>query len=86
MKKSTNLWLKGLIAALVSGAGQGLATGMTAIVIAPGIFNIESGLKDTLTLVGISVLTNVGTTVGAYFKRSPLPDENGNGLELPPKS
>lgn len=59
--KTWKLWLHGLIAAAISGIG----TGMTGWAV--GV----SG-KQLTALCAVSMVT----TVGAYLKQSPLPDES----------
>lgn len=59
MSPKVKLWLKGILAAAISGAGMGM-TGW-AINIPP---------KKLLILCGYATLTSVG----AYLKQSPLPN------------
>jgi hypothetical protein len=77
----TNLeiWLRGALAAAISGAANGIVTGFAAIGIDPNHFNLAAGLRPTLALGGISALVSAILGVALYLRQSPLPPENGNG-------
>ena len=70
------LWLKGLLAAGIAGAANGVITGFAAMGIDPGHFNLQAGLRSTLTIAGISALMSAIIGVAAYLKQSPLPQES----------
>ena len=61
-----NIWLKGLISALLSGA----ATGASAVFILPVEFNSEN-----LSKFGYMVLVGAGIGLLNYLKQSPFPQE-----------
>jgi len=65
--KSIGNWLRGLIAAGISGA----ASSITASVVSPESFNIqdEKGIKNILILAGVSGIFGIAT----YLKQSPVP-------------
>jgi hypothetical protein len=67
------LWLKGLAAAAIAGAANGVITGFAAVGIDPAHFNLQSGLKPTLAIAGVSALMGGIIGVAAYLKQSPLP-------------
>lgn len=67
------LWLKGLLAAAIAGAANGVITGFAAVGIDPTHFNLQSGLKATLAIAGVSALMSGLIGVAAYLKQSPLP-------------
>jgi hypothetical protein len=78
---SWKVWLKGLIAAAVSGGANGLTTGFTAMGVDPEHFNFQSrGLGNTLLLAGASALMASILGAAAYLKQSPVPP---NGSEAP---
>ena len=70
------LWLKGLLAAGIAGAANGVITGFASMGIDPGHFNLQAGLRSTLTIAGISALMSAIIGVAAYLKQSPLPQES----------
>ncbi len=68
------VWLKGLIAATVSGGANGLTTGFTAMGVDPEHFNLQSrGIGNTLLLAGASALMASILGAAAYLKQSPVP-------------
>ena len=71
--------MKGLAAAAVAGGANGVMTGFAAVGIDPMHFNLQSGLRPTLAIAGVSALMSSIIGVAAYLKQSPLPAD-----ELPP--
>jgi len=67
------LWLKGLVAAAIAGAANGVITGFAAVGIDPAHFNLQAGLRSTLGIAGVSALMSGIIAVAAYLKQSPLP-------------
>ncbi len=68
------------MAAAISGAANGVITGgFAAVGIDPQRFNLQSGMKPTLALAGVSALMSSLIGTSAYLKQSPLPPE-----DLPP--
>ena len=67
------LWLKGLLAAGIAGAANGVITGFAAVGIDPQHFNLQAGLRSTLAIAGISAVMSAIIGVAAYLKQSPLP-------------
>ena len=67
------LWLKGLAAAAIAGAANGVITGFAAVGIDPAHFNLQAGLRSTLAIAGASALMSGIIGVAAYLKQSPLP-------------
>ncbi len=67
------LWLKGLAAAAIAGAANGVITGFAAVGIDPEHFNLQAGLRATLAIAGVSALMSGMIGVAAYLKQSPLP-------------
>ena len=73
--KRLELWLKGLIAAAVSGGAGGIMTGFAAVGIDPQHFNLQSGSGATLRIAAAAALINAVIGVAAYLQKSPLPAE-----------
>jgi len=69
------IWLKGLAAAAIAGAANGIITGFAAVGIDPSKFNLQSGLRATLAIAGVSAIMSGIIGVAAYLKQSPLPSE-----------
>lgn len=68
-----NVWTKGLIAASIAGAANGVLTGMAAVGLDPQHFNLTAGIKPTLLIAAIGSLFGAIIGVSAYLKQSPLP-------------
>ena len=62
------VWVKGLLMATISGAAGGFVTGLSAIVVAPGL---DSGA--TVKMVIASAIINAATGLFGYLKKTPLP-------------
>ena len=69
------IWMKGIVAAAISGGANGIVTGFAAIGIDPGHFNLEAGLHHTLAIGGISAAISAVLGVALYLRQSPLPAE-----------
>jgi len=69
------VWLKGMIAAAVSGAAGGVLTGFAAVGIDPQHFNLQTGMGATLRIAVAAALINAVIGVAAYLQKSPLPAE-----------
>lgn len=70
---SLQLWVRGIAAAAVAGGANGVITGFAAVGMDPMHFNLQSGLKDTLSIAGVSAIMSAIIGVAAYLKQSPLP-------------
>ena len=70
------VWLKGLVAAAIAGGANGIVTGFAAIGIDPNHFNLQAGLRHTLTLGGVSAAISAILGVALYLRQSPLPPDN----------
>jgi hypothetical protein len=75
--KNTELWLKGIAAAAISGGANGIITGFAAVGIDPGHFNLQSGLHNTMAIGGVSAAISAVLGVALYLRQSPLPPANG---------
>ena len=69
------VWGKGIAAAAIAGAANGIITGLAAVGIDPGHFNLQAGLRPTLAVAGASAAMSAVIGVAAYLKQSPLPSE-----------
>jgi hypothetical protein len=69
------IWLKGLVAAAVSGAAGGVLTGLAAVGIDPQHFNLQTGTGATLRIAAAAALINAIIGVAAYLQKSPLPQD-----------
>jgi hypothetical protein len=74
MMQRVEVWLKGLLAAAISGAAGGVLTGLAAVGIDPQHFNLQTGIVATLRIGAAAALINAVIGVAAYLQKSPLPD------------
>jgi hypothetical protein len=72
--KQLEIWLRGIIAAAISGGAGGVLTGFAAVGIDPQHFNLQSGIGATLRIGAAAALINAVIGVAAYLQKSPLPD------------
>jgi hypothetical protein len=69
------IWVKGIVAAGISGAAGGVMTGLAAVGIDPAHFNLQAGLGATARIGLAAAFINAVIGVAAYLQKSPLPDE-----------
>jgi len=67
------VWLKGLLAAAISGAAGGVLTSLAAVGIDPQHFNLQAGSAATIRIGAAAALINAVIGVAAYLQKSPLP-------------
>jgi hypothetical protein len=72
--KQFEVWLKGILAAAISGAAGGVLTGLAAVGIDPQHFNLQAGASATLRIGAAAALINAVIGVAAYLQKSPLPE------------
>jgi hypothetical protein len=70
------IWLRGLLAAAISGGAGGILTGLAAVGIDPQHFNLQSGFGATFHIGAAAAFINSVIGVAAYLQKSPLPSEN----------
>ncbi|HEY2823068.1 MAG TPA: hypothetical protein VGJ06_18630 [Candidatus Acidoferrum sp.] len=70
------IWLKGIIAAAVSGGAGGILTGFAAVGIDPQHFNLQSGMHETMRMGLCAALINSIIGVAAYLQKSPMPSSD----------
>ena len=63
------VWLKGLISAVIGAA----ATASTNVIVAPETFNLQEGLSKLLQVMAVSAIL----AAAFYLKQSPLPGNTG---------
>ena len=68
-----HIWLKGILAAAISGAAGGVLTGFAAVGIDPQHFNLQAGMGATMRIGAAAALINAVIGVAAYLQKSPLP-------------
>lgn len=74
--KRIEIWLKGLLAAAISGGSGGVLTGLAAVGIDPTHFNLQTGIGATLRIGLAAAAINAVIGVAAYLQKSPLPSED----------
>lgn len=73
------LWLKGMFAAAIAGAANGIITGFAAVGIDPLHFNLQAGFRNTMSIAAVSAVMSGIIAVAAYLKQSPLPGDSPRG-------
>ncbi|GAC1632863.1 MAG: hypothetical protein NVS9B14_06720 [Candidatus Acidiferrum sp.] len=68
------IWLRGALAAAVSGGAGGVLTGFAAVGIDPQHFNLAAGLGATFRIGMAAAVINAVIGVAAYLQKSPLPE------------
>ena len=68
------IWLKGILAAAITGAAGGVMTGLAAVGIDPQHFNLQAGMAPTLRIGVAAAAINGIIGVSAYLQKSPMPD------------
>jgi hypothetical protein len=74
MMTRVEIWIKWLLAAVISGAAGGVLTGLAAVGIDPQHFNLQTGIGAKFR-IGAAALINAVIGVAAYLQKSPLPAE-----------
>lgn len=72
---STEVWLRGLLAATISGAANGIVTGLAAIGIDSEHFNLQAGVSNTLHIAGAAATISALLGLAMYLQKSPLPQQ-----------
>lgn len=67
------IWLRGILAAAISGAAGGILTGFAAVGIDPQHFNLQAEMGATFRIALAAALINAVIGVAAYLQKSPLP-------------
>jgi Zn-dependent protease len=73
--KQFELWIKGVVAAAISGGAGGVLTGLAAVGIDPQHFNLQREMSATLRIAAAAALINSVIGVAAYLQKSPLPEQ-----------
>jgi hypothetical protein len=73
--KQFEIWIKGIVAAAISGGAGGVLTGLAAVGIDPQHFNLQTGMRATLHIGVAAALINAVIGVAAYLQKSPLPSD-----------
>jgi hypothetical protein len=68
------IWIRGMLAAGISGASGGMMTGLAAVGIDPAHFNLQAGVGATGKIAGAAAFINAVIGVAAYLQKSPLPE------------
>jgi hypothetical protein len=69
------IWMRGIVAAAISGASGGMMTGLAAVGIDPAHFNLQAGVRATAKIAGAAAFINALIGVAAYLQKSPLPED-----------
>jgi hypothetical protein len=69
------IWVRGMLAAGISGASGGMMTGLAAVGIDPAHFNLQAGVGATSKIASAAAMINAVIGVAAYLQKSPLPEK-----------
>lgn len=69
------IWMRGILAAGISGASGGMMTGLAAVGIDPAHFNLQAGVGATCKIAAAAAMINAVIGVAAYLQKSPLPEK-----------
>jgi Na+/proline symporter len=72
MNITDRVWVRGMIAAMISGLSGGILTGLASIGIAPDHFNLQDP-KLLFKVMLASAAVNAVIGVASYLQKSPLP-------------
>ncbi len=67
------VWIRGLVAAFISGGSGAITASLGANMIAPEVFNLDAGLAKMAQLAAVMALVGAVNGVAAFLKQSPLP-------------
>ncbi len=67
------IWVRGILAAAISGAAGGVVVAFAAVGIDPEHFNLSAGFHATLKIAAAAAAINAIIGVAAYLQKSPLP-------------
>jgi hypothetical protein len=71
-----HIWIRGILAAAISGASGGVLTGLAAVGIDPQHFNLQSAIGSTFRIGMAAAVINAVIGVAAYLQKSPLPNDS----------
>lgn len=74
------IWMRGMLAAGISGASGGMMTGLAAVGIDPVHFNLQAGVGATAKIAAAAAFINAVIGVAAYLQKSPLPERERGGV------
>jgi hypothetical protein len=75
MTHNTHLWIRSILAAIISGGAGGIVTAFSAIGIAPDVFNMAKGAANTLHIGLLAFGFHALLGVAMFLQKSPLPEE-----------
>jgi len=69
------VWLKGLLAAIISGSANGVVTAYSLLGIDSEHFNLNTGLHNVLQVAGSVAVISGFLGAAMYLRQSPVPGE-----------
>lgn len=76
VRKAQTHWIRGLLAAFISGGASAVSAGFSATMVAPETFNLQKGLAGTCEMMGICFLISGVLRATQFLKDQPLPPED----------
>lgn len=74
MTRTTEIWIRSLMKALISGGSGGITASLGAGLLAPDKFNLDDGIGKMLALAGMVAVVAAINSVAAFLQKSPLPE------------
>lgn len=74
MTRTTEIWIRSLVKALISGGSGGITASLGAGLLAPDKFNLDDGIGKMLALAGMVAVVAAINSVAAFLQKSPLPE------------
>jgi hypothetical protein len=75
MTHNTRLWIRSILAAIISGGAGGIVTAFSAIGIAPEVFNMTQGIGKTMQIGLLAMGFHGLLGVALFLQKSPLPED-----------
>ena len=75
-------WLIGIFRAFISGGSSAMVAGLTSMGIAPGTFNLNNSVGNTLKLMGVMFLFQGGYRMFEFLQLHGAPDQVQQKLDV----
>lgn len=76
MQRGQRIWIRGLLAAFVSGASNAVTASSFASMLAPESFNFEEGSPKLLALFVFTLIAGGVIGIANFLKQSPIPPDD----------
>jgi len=73
--RKVEVWLRGMVAAVISGAAGGVLNGLAAMGIRPDVFNMNAGFAAEMKMAAAGAVITAIVGLAGYLQKSPLPQD-----------